>query len=462
MPAPIDYTVGGPDPAAALTQGLNVGSTLAANDITRQQQALSLQQQQAAAARLVEQRADTARLGANPNPTARDYAALVLKYPELKDSFKASWDAVNTEQQKQKLDTAAPIFSALQSGRPDLAEGLLQQQVTALKNSGANPKEIQAAETWLKMVQASPSHAAKLGGVFLASVMGPDKFEAAFGKIGSENRADTAAPFTNTSTAAGTGKTVAETDEIRAKIPGIAPRAAAEIRNIDSQIADRAGKLALDTDKLQSETALKLQELTQKHGELHPDARKVINEAAGASVMATNSAAQMRGLADQFIAADPHSFGGPAIEGLKTFSGAQDYITQLRKEYTRIRALQVNAMLPPGPASDRDIENAQKGFLKDTAEPKEIASWLRGVAKLQDYQAKYEDARGEWVAAVGHLGKTPKDIEVGGVKVPAGYTLTDFLRQTLAAPGPATTPPAPRGDYMSKYGTKKTKGDAGL
>lgn len=457
MPAPIDYSLGVESPSTAIAQGLNVGSTLANADVQRQTQSLALQQAQQAAQRQAQQRADTAAFSKIANPTARDYAQLVMKYPELKDSYKSSWDAVSAEQQKTKLDTAAPVFAALQSGRPDLAEQLLQQNLDALKNSGGNPKDIQAAETWLKMVQQQPNHAAQLGGVFLASVMGPEKFEAAFGKIGSERRADETQPFTNASSAATTAKTVSETKKTDAETPTIAPRAAAEIANINSQIAERAGKLALDSDKLASETALKLQELTQKAGEIHPDARKVINEAAGGSVMASNSAAQMRGLASQFDAAAGEWKGGAGAvdEAVKSFTGTQDYMTQLRREYTRIRATQINALLPPGPASDKDIQNAQAGFLKETANPKEIASWLRGMAKLQDYQAKYEDARGEWVATVGHLGKTNKDIEVGGVKVPAGYTLTDYLRKTLAAPGPATTPQAPRGNYMNKYGVKQ-------
>jgi hypothetical protein len=449
MPAPYDYTItapAGPQPSDALASGLQLGAGLQARD-------MALEAQRIALAQAEQKRKDLYTLSTMQNPTARDYASIVTRYPELKDSFKESFAALNTEQRQQKLDAAAPIFSALQAGRPDLATRLLEDNVSALRNSKAPEREIKAAETWLNLLKEAPQHAQFMGGTFLASVMGPEKFEQVFGKVGSERREEIKLP-------SGVALTEAQAAEAREKALYTGPRATAEIANINSQIKERGARLALDTDKLETETALKLQELTQKAGEIKPDARKLINEAAAASVMATNSASQMRGLADQFDKVQAWNVGGaPATvnEAFKSFTGSQDYLTQLRREYTRIRALQVNSLLPPGPASDKDIQNAQAGFLKETANPAELASWLRGMAKLQEYTAKYEDARGEWAGVVGHLGKTPKDIEIGGRKVASGTMLTDFVRQTLENPGPVTTVPAPgKGTgYMEKYGKKK-------
>lgn len=447
MPAPYDYTVTAPapgsTPADAMAGGLQLGTNL-------QQKDLALEQAQVAQQQAAQQRADLFALSNKENPTARDYATIVTRYPALKDSFKESFAALNTEQRQQKLDAAAPVFSALQSGRPDLATKLLEDNVTALRNSKAPEREIKAAETWLNLVKESPQHASFMGGTYLASVMGPEKFEQVFGKVGSEARDNAAAPGLRVKTAAEAFKSAEEGGVV-------SPKAQAEIADINSKMVERGGRLALDTDKLTSETSLKLQELAQNAGKIRQDQRKFINEAASASVVATNSAAQMRGLADQFEKADPHSMGAGAYEFAKQFTGQQDYVTQLRREYTRIRANQVNAMLPPGPASDKDIVNAQAGFLKETANPVEIASWLRGMAKLQDYQAKFEDAKAEWAITVGDLGRAPRDMEMGNQKVAAGTTFTDYLRQTLASPGPATQAPAPAKatGYLDKYGKKQ-------
>lgn len=446
MPSPVDFTVTAPvtgTPGQAMSEGLQLGAGLQARD-------MALESQRVALAQAEQKRKDLFALSNMQNPTARDYAAVVTRYPELKDSFKESFAALNTEQRQQKLDSAAPIFSALQSGRTDLATKLLEDNVAALRNSKAPAREIQAAETWLNLVKESPQHAKFMGGTYLASVMGPEKFEQVFGKISSEARE-------NEKTPSAIAKASAEAKEAEQKAIWTGPKAVAEIADINSKMAERGGRLALDTDKLESETALKLKELAQKAGQIRSDQRKFINEAASASVVATNSAVQMRGLADQFEKADPNSMGAGTFEMVKQFTGQQDYITQLRREYTRIRANQVNAMLPPGPASDKDIINAQAGFLKETANPAELASWLRGMAKLQDYQAKFEDAKAEWAISVGDLGRATQDMEMGGRKVAAGTTFTDFLKQTLASPGPATSPPAPaaKTGYMDKYGKKQ-------
>lgn len=456
MPAPYDYSnTGQVDTAAPMASGLNLGLGLAQKDF-------AFQQQQVQAQRVAQQRADLNTLANNPNPTARDYAAIVAKYPELKDSFKTSWDALNAEQQQQKLASATPVFHAMNNGRPDLAAQLLQQQLDAQINSKAPQQEIQATQTWLKVLKEMPNQARMMGAGFLASVMPPDKFEATFGKVGSENRDNTAAPGKVAETASVTAKNNAEAGKIGNEATTVIPLANATIADTNNKIWERGARLGLDQDRLKSETSLKAQELFQQANKLTDDGRKIINDSAGASVMANNTAVQMRGLADQFEKADPNSgaMGGSTWEALKSFTGQQDYVSQLRKEYTRIRAGQVNALLPPGPASDKDIENAQAGFLKDTAKPAEIASWLRGMAKLQDYQSQYEDARAQWVGAVGHLGKTPKDINIGGVQVPAGTSLIDYAKQVLKAPGPSTQAPQPaaKTNYMQKYGTGGTPG----
>jgi hypothetical protein len=89
-------------------------------------------------------------------------------------------------------------------------------------------------------------------------------------------------------------------------------------------------------------------------------------------------------------------------------------------------------MLPPGSASDKDVVMAMGGFPPETADAKTMASFLRGMAKLNQYTAVSENAKAEWVNAVGHLGKPKTDINVDGVNVPAGSTFTDFARQYMA------------------------------
>ena len=201
----------------------------------------------------------------------------------------------------------------------------------------------------------------------------------------------------------------------------------AQIRDIDSNISTRAGQLGLDRDKLQSEVEMKLYELGQKGNTLDDGAKKIINDSTVAGVAATQASGQMLDLATR-LEKQGGGYGAfsTANEWLKGATGNQDAITQMRQEYARIRNNQAVKMLPPGPASDKDIAMAMQGFPKETADAATMASFLRGMAKLNQYTAATENAKSEWVNAVGHLGKPKTDINVGGVNVPAGSTFADF------------------------------------
>lgn len=452
---PVNYSLDVPMPSQAFTEGLQTGSAMRGLQVQDQAQQAALAQQRLQVELAAQQRADLAALAANPAPTAKDYAAIVFKYPALKDSMKQGWDAISSEKQQTRLATMAPIFSAFTTGRVDVAKNLLQTEYDALKNSGGDARDLAGLDAIIKMADVKPDAAAHMMGLRLASVLGPEKFEGMFGKIGSEARANAELPSVIEARKAETGAKVAATAETVAKTAALPITTAAQVADIRSKIDTRAAQLGLDADKLETETQLKIRDLEQKSGKLEPDARKIINDSSVAAVLARNTAAQTRGLAGQFERADiAAGLRGTLGEKLAELTGQQDYVSQLRREYARVVNSEVAKALPPGAASDRDITLAREGFLKENANPAEIASFLRGVAKMQDYQAKIEDARGEWVAAVGHSGKAGKDVEIGGVKVPAGYTLSEFLKRTMVAPGAATQAPKPGGktDYLNKYG----------
>jgi hypothetical protein len=177
---------------------------------------------------------------------------------------------------------------------------------------------------------------------------------------------------------------------------------------------------------------LELYKLKQKSGELDGEAKKIVNDSTVAAVSADQAASQMLDFASRLEQAGASS--GVAAKGAelyKTLTGNQDAITQLRQEYTRLRSTQVSKMLPPGPASDKDIQLALSGFPSETAGPSTMATFVRGMAKLQQLEAANNSAKAEWVNAVGHLGKPKTDIEVDGIKVPAGSTFVDFSRQFM-------------------------------
>lgn len=415
---PMNYMLDVKNPFQIALSGVEAGLGIsnAMDKAAQQQQQLQLQKQM---------QTDLGVLASNPNPTAQDFAQITTKYPSLAEHFKNTWNMLNTDQQQTRLSQASQIFAALNAGQPDIASKLAADQAAAFKNSGQD-KDAQAMDTLSQLITKSPETAKTSTGLLLSSILGPEKFATTYStlaKLPSEVAKGQAEATKAGYEAANTPQRL----DLENRFKG------SEIRNLDSQIGDRAARLALDRDKLQSETELKLYELNQKSTSLDGDGRKLVNDSVVSSVAADQAAGQMVDLANRL---DGESAGygkfTTAREWLKSATGNQDYMTQLRNEYTRIKNGQAIKMLPPGSASDKDIQIAMKGFPEDTADTKTMASFMRGMAKLNQLTAVTENAKAEWVNSVGHLGKPKTDINIDGINVPAGSTFTDFARQYLA------------------------------
>jgi len=415
---PMNYNIDVKQPFANALAGVEAGFGLSTAMDKAQQQQLALQQQ-------VEMKKDLGALAQKANPTAQDFAAITTKYPSLAEHFKNTWSMLNTDQQQTRLSQASQVYSALQGGKPDIAKQLLNEQITASRNSGRE-QDAKSAETMLQLIDTKPEIALNSAGLMLSSVLGPEKFSTTFStlaKLPSEVAKGTAEATKAGYEAARTPQRLALEES----------KTAAEIRNLDSQIGERASRLVLDRDKLQSETELKLYELNQKGTTLEGDARKLVNDSVVGSVAADQAAGQMNDLADR-LSKQSGGWGAAASasEWFKQATGSQDYMTQLRNEYARVKNGQAIKMLPPGSASDKDIQIAMKGFPPETADTATMASFMRGMAKLNQLTAVTENAKAEWVNSVGHLGKPKTDIVIDGIAVPAGSTFTDFASGYLS------------------------------
>lgn len=89
---------------------------------------------------------------------------------------------------------------------------------------------------------------------------------------------------------------------------------------------------------------------------------------------------------------------GTVQEWLKEQTGNQDELTALRKDWSKIKASELVRNLPPGAASDSDIMLAKEGFLPTNADPKTVASFLRGLAKLRKLNAEYNAFKADYLS----------------------------------------------------------------
>lgn len=201
---PIDYSGAfapqAQNPFAGALQAIQLGATI--RDDRAQQAALAEKNRQA-------QEMSAALSEASQNPTPERIAALSVRYPQLSEGFKRSYDMMASEAQKSNLSSMTQVYAAVNSDRPEIATQLLRQQAETLKSSGRD-KEAQAASTMADLVEKSPQHAKLTIGAALSGIMGPDKFAESFAKLGGEARAQEQAPAVLEEARAKAAKTASE------------------------------------------------------------------------------------------------------------------------------------------------------------------------------------------------------------------------------------------------------------
>lgn len=168
---PINYMQQQPDLGADFAQGIQLGNAI-------RQQRLVRQQEQEAEQFKVE--LDTALKGNDP----RAFISLQAKYPKYGAGIKQTWDALSEEQRGAELLPVLQTFSALQSNRPDVALGVVDEHITAMRNSGRDPSKLLGIRS---MMERDPAMASNYVASVLSAVA-PKEFADNLSKIGKERR----------------------------------------------------------------------------------------------------------------------------------------------------------------------------------------------------------------------------------------------------------------------------------
>jgi hypothetical protein len=212
-------------------------------------------------------------------------------------------------------------------------------------------------------------------------------------------------------------------------------------------------RLGLDRDKTTADIALTLARVGEIANSLPDQAKKDINTAAVAAGTAKQQAVQFNSLADKLQAAGGgYGVFSSASEWVAKNTGRQDYMTELRQEFTRLRNSAAVQSLPPGPATDRDIALVLEGFPPANADSRTMASFLRGMAKLQDINSAVENARVDWLSNNrGSLARARSGFQAGEFTASPGETFVDLTARIsqdisnryAAGAGGAPRQPAP-------------------
>lgn len=424
--APISYAVDVQSPFEAALGGLKMGAGLA--EIQAQQQAREERQTALEAAKTAQNELRT--LLTNPNANAADFARIQSFLPkDQAETVRKSFEMLNTQQQQNRLSQAGQVYSAIKAGQPDIAKNLLNEQALALRNTGRED-EAKATETYSKLIELNPATAQNTIGILMAGLPNGKETLENIDKALSTSRAEQLQPSL-------LQKAVSEAE--KAKVDAAFAERLAQaglneknwsVKNLQSQISDRAQKLNLDRQITQATVAEKLSSIQQKAVELPADTRKLINESATLAATAKQSANQMEDLANRIEGLGGYGAATKLSEFAKTAIGAENYETSLRQEYTRLRNTAGMKSLPPGPATDKDVQIFFSGYPKDTSDSKLIAQFLRGMAKMQNIDSAIENAKTDWLAQNnGTLTRAKSGFIAGDYAAKAGETFNDFSQR---------------------------------
>ena len=486
LQTPINYAVDVQSPFQAALGGLQIGAGLEQMDVARQKRAMEMQQLQAAQAGQAELR----NLFNNPNATSADYARVSAFLPKDQAAIVTQgFERKTKEQQQADLRMGGEVYSAIKSGNIDVAKQRLTDKATALRNSGRE-SEAKAAENSLELINLNPTAAQATIGLYMSQLPGGKEFLENADKTLSTIRTEAKAPFelieaqakaqeavqkasnavltaeddiakaraqasleqakadeaaTTARVARATegtrvGKAASEAEEAAVKARFAEQLAQAglnktnwDIRNLQSQITDRTAKLNLDRQTTEATVAEKMSSIQARLTDIPEGARKLINESATLASTSKQAATQYNDLARRIEAAE----GGKgavttASEWFAKTLGSQDAWTQIRNEYTRVRNSVAIKSLPPGVATDKDIELALKGIPPENANAATLASFLRGSAKLQDIDSSINNAKTDWLSQNnGLLTRAKGTFIAGDYAAKPGETFNDFAQRIV-------------------------------
>lgn len=351
-------------------------------------------------------------------------SALVAKYPGQMDAIKAGIGFQDEQHQMSLGNAARDLRVAMATGNSQAV------QQTALKHAGVLGSVGSSADDITQQFQQDPNGLANIVDAVGLSALGAKDY---YGITGDRDK-------------------LAET--VRSNKAGEGLQARGQNLNYQSAMTGHnlaAQRLALD----QQEFGLKVQQAQEKAQQLIDGAPKLsvnmeksIEKSVNDSAASTNSADSMAALAQQFRQEKPTTgLFGNASNMFAKVTGADTALRDLRIRQNALVNNQVLKFLPPGPATDRDVEIVRQGAPTDMDNPEVVARWLDAMSNLERRSAQFNDFKAEWMSANGNPGQSRNGGQVLGMDVQKGESLGSAAKRYMAnnplsAPGTTKAPQA--------------------
>jgi len=441
-------------PAAAFDKGRLAAKEERIFDENRQMQLATAQRARQLEA---QKQRDQAYLATNPSPQA--YAQYYLRYPEDKDAISQSFTTRSEDQQKSDVREMAGIFGHLTAGNGEAARRTLKRRIEADKAAGQDVSDDEEMLASIEQGITTGDYKSPLGAVsaILSAVVGPKEFATTFKTIGEEQRANELQPALVQEGEAKANKATVEAaytpQTIESELQTEATNREVARQNADVAVENAKinwERLNFDKDKAANDLSVKLQELLQTGQKVEGASLTAMNKAASDAVAAQAQADGADALAARLQASGARGGLGSAWgETIKSITGSQDEVSLIRAQYQQLINSSIINNLPPGVASDRDIMLFSKGFPSSTAPADYVASFLRGMAKVQRAAADLKNNEATWISNNGTLGSAKKNMVIGGKMVLRGTSYPEFIKSSKKADSSKQIPPGLEGTFAT-------------
>ncbi|EHZ0493519.1 phage DNA ejection protein [Salmonella enterica] len=372
---------------------------------------------------------------------------LATQYPDQIEFVRKGMGFID-EDQRNSIGTLA-AGARLAASSPEAMQSWLQNNAKELTRVGVDPNNV------AQMYQQNPSGFGEFVDHLGMAALGPiDYFNVQDKMAGREIDRGRLAETIRSNQAG---------EALQARGQNLSYQSAMTGHNIAAQ------RLALD----QQEFGFKMQQAQEKAQQLISEAPKLsvnmekgIETAVNNATASSNSANSMSALAQQFRAEKPTTgLFGNAQNMFAKLTGSDTTLRDLRIRQNALVNSQVLKFLPPGPATDKDVEIVRQGAPTDMDNPETVARWLDAMANLERRNAQFNEFKAEWMSANGNPGQSRNGGQILGLDVKKGESLGSAVKRymsmnTDAAPAQDSTPSGETrnqvGSYTSKSGIQFT------
>lgn len=390
---PIDYSSGG---LGGLEKGFKFG--LGMRKIEQERDAQAAQQ-------AAQQKFGEDLMKAWESGDEKSLVDLVAANPGQMDTIKGLIGLNDEVRNRAVGGMASSLASALESGNINGAANIIASNADLLSSMGQDPTAL------ARRLQEDPESLRREADSYRLMTMTPDQVMDYRQKL--EDQA-------------------INRDRIQAQLRG----QDIQMRGQNMTASTAAQRLAFDQGKF----GIEMQQATRKAEELKSSApklsvnmEKALDSAVGDAATSRSSAASMEELATRWATEKPTAgMFGSAQSTWNKMTGSDTGLRDLRIRTSQFLNSQALKYLPPGPATDRDVELAREGVPTNMDDPSLVANWLKAQARNEKRAALYNDFRAEWISAQGNPGQAKAEVNISGIDVKKGESFASAAKRYMS------------------------------